>query len=186
MRKLINYLFLLSILLASVIIISNIINFSKNIIILDDHQISASIKSERMLEPVVKLTHVSQPPIIGIESGLSGILPPAISSATGFSVEYNSSEDKTIILTNDHFCDNFNQGSLVFMQKYNGETIDQEEVSSTESIIISVPELDLCLLNMSGYIKPVEIVSYDYEPLTFEKVYVVGGPNGDFPIIIDT
>ena len=30
------------------------------------------------------------------------------------------------------------------------------------------------------------MADYSYEPELFEKVYIVGGPTGNFPIIIDT
>ena len=104
MKKLINYLFCLCILLCFVLAINKIINFSTTAFILEEQQGKAQIRSARMLEPVVKITHAKimlQTPIVdgAYEAELS-----QLSSATGFSVEYNPYENKTILVTNDHFC----------------------------------------------------------------------------------
>ena len=52
--------------------------------------------------------------------------------------------------------------------------------------MISRVDLDLCIVLVAGYIKPVELASYHYEPKPFEQVYVVGAPTGTYPIIIDS
>ena len=56
----------------------------------------------------------------------------------------------------------------------------------TSRVLVTIPELDLCYLEVRGYIRPVEIESYSYSPTNFEKIFIVGAPAGDFPIIIDS
>jgi S1-C subfamily serine protease len=53
-------------------------------------------------------------------------------------------------------------------------------------ILYTDPQLDLCLVEAKGYISPAIIADYNYQPKLFEKVFIVGGPTGNFPIIIDT
>jgi S1-C subfamily serine protease len=185
MKKLINYLFYLSILLSCVFIISKIISFSHSLIILDDYQLDAKIKSERMLEPVVKITNMVQSDN-STSSSPDGPSISAMSSATGFSIEYNPSTNRSIIITNDHFCNGISKNSILFFQNFQNIRVDMSMSGSHLRILDTIPELDICFLESNGYVKPAIIEDYDYHAMTFEKVYIVGGPSGDFPIIIDT
>ena len=188
MKKLINYLFYLSMILASVLIFDNIISFSEKLIAKDSRQLSAEVKRKKMLEPVVKITHIvtsnRTSPTGDIESNPYEIR--SMSSATGFSVEYSTSHNQSIIVTNDHFCRNISENSILIFENYNGIKVDYEEVDTKSRVISTFPELDICLLLSRSYIRPATIKSYGYAPMPFEKVYIVGGPAGDFPIILDT
>lgn len=186
MKKLINYLFYLCILLCFVLAINKIINFSMTRFILSEQQGQAQIRAARMLEPVVKITHAKimrQTPLIdgAYEAELS-----QLSSATGFSVEYNPAENKSILITNDHFCNSIGNDSILFFENFELLTIDVSQESSSTRVLATIPELDLCYLEINGYVRPAEIESYDYIPASFEKIFIVGAPAGDFPIIIDS
>lgn len=183
MRKLINYLFYLAIVISSVLIVINIINFSKRIIILNESQYTAEFRKEIMLEPVVKLTQLSYETIEKdgeFQSAESTIF------ATGFSVEYNPSENKTIILTNDHFCNTINKDSLLMVERYDTETVFLSNSDTDKLILSTVRDLDLCAIEISGYVRPAKLADNNFYPKPFEEIFIVGGPSGDFPIIVDT
>jgi len=186
MKKLINYLFYLSILLCFTMAINKFINFSQTKYILEEQQGRADIRSARMLEPVVKITHAKVHLQTPLEGGGYEAEVSELSSATGFSVEYNPSENKSIIITNDHFCSSIGSGSVLIFENYELLPIDVSQENSVDRILITIPEVDLCLLELNGYVRPAEIEARTYSPARFEKTFIVGAPAGDFPIIIDT
>ena len=183
MKKLINYLFYLIIALSVIFITNNIINFSKKIVILNEVQSKAVIRSELMLEPVVRLSQVYYE--LEDSDGNFQSVEGAI-FATGFSVEYNKETGETIILTNDHFCNSFEKNRTLIVENYLGEIIFGLEKGIDDLILSTRSDMDLCAIKIKGYIKPAQIKSKDYSPILFEEVFVIGGPSGDFPIIIDT
>lgn len=183
MKKLINYLFYLIIALSAVFITNNVVNFSKKIFILNEVQSRASIRSVLMLEPVVRLSQI----YYEIEDA-NGDLQSSEGAifATGFSVGYDQKTDETTILTNDHFCNSFKENRALIVENYLGEIVFGIE-RGIDSLILSTREdMDLCAIKIKGYIRPAELKPKDYHPILFEEIFVVGGPAGDFPIIIDT
>ena len=182
MKKLIKYILTLIIILASVHISKNLIDFSKEIIILKDHKLKAKIKEERMMHPTVKinsLIHEKMP-----ETGEDIFI--RISSATGFSTKYDPAKNKSIIITNDHFCKSNTMDSKFLVETYREGYRQGRSTGFNANYITSLPTLDICILSVDGYIKPVKIVDYDHKVNPFEKIYVVGGPSGTFPIIFDS
>jgi len=186
MKKLINYLFYLIILLCFIMAINKFINFSKTKYILEEQHGRAEIRSARMLEPVVKITHAKIYRQSPLEEGGYEAEMSQLSSATGFSVEYNPSENKSIIITNDHFCNSIGTDSLLIFENYELLPIDVSQEKSVDRVLITIPEVDLCLLELNGYVRPAEIEDRSYGPARFEEIFIVGAPAGDFPIIIDT
>ena len=91
-----------------------------------------------------------------------------MSSATGFSVEYDPYENKSIIVTNDHFCNSIGPGSLIIFENYQLLPIDASQGNSIDRILITLPEVDLCLLELNGYVRPAEIEGRSYDPTRFE------------------
>ncbi len=180
MQKLIKYIFTLILILSFVHFTKGAIEFSKEIIMLKDFQSSAKIKQRRMMHPTVKVTSLA--PFGSDESG--SII--SLSSATGFSVKYNIAEDYSVIVTNDHFCNTPYPEKAFIVEDYKNSSVEKSGVYLTAEIIITKPELDLCLLKAKGYVKPATIAQYSYVPEPFEEIFVVGGPSGTFPIIFDT
>jgi S1-C subfamily serine protease len=172
-------------LISLVYITKEIINFSKDIILFNEYQIEALVRQERMLYPVVKVSSIQQ----GTDTGSSGI-QAIISTATGFSIEYDAANNTSLIITNDHFCRDIGVGSMLILENYEKAIADASSEYIDEyiesKILYTDPQLDLCLVKAAGYIPPAIIADYSYEPKLFEKVFIVGGPTGNFPIIIDT
>lgn len=76
--------------------------------------------------------------------------------------------------------------SILAIENYEKTTpnISNDYISSR--VLYTDSELDLCLVAAYGFIKPAIIADISYEPELFEKVFIIGGPTGNFPIIIDT
>jgi|TARA_R110001583_G_scaffold16234_11_gene66248 S1-C subfamily serine protease len=143
---------------------------------------SPDFKRRHMLEPVVKLTYVSE---LSTPFGIE-VIP--ISTATGFSVFYNLESEKTFILTNDHFCDEAGHGlgEKILVQDYNDVSNSGSSRVTEASVVLSDPAYDLCLLETEEFIPTVNLAMDHQRASAFENVYVVGAPSGNFPIIIDT
>lgn len=180
MRKLIRYIFLLAIVISSVYITNSIIEFAKNIISLKGYQATAVIQQERMLHPVVRVVRGQQIP----DSFGGGVL--IMSTATGFSIQYDPISNISFIITNDHFCREMTGGSLLIVEDYDKVSLNVSDDYLESEILHSDPGLDLCLMSAYGYIKPAVIADHNYTPELFENIFIVGGPTGNFPIIIDT
>jgi len=180
MKKLIIYIFLLATLVSIALVAKETVNFIKDIILLNNSQTEAIIRQERMLFPVVKITHV-------IDSTDTGsISPPILASATGFSIGYSASENISLIITNDHFCKEIKKSSSLIIENYKNEIIEAVNIDANMRILITDPSLDLCLLHIHGFITPAIIADSEFTQQRFEEIFIVGGPAGDFPIIIDT
>ena len=197
MNKLIKYISFLLVVISSVYITKEVINFKKDIILLEEQQVQASIKQDRMLNPSVMITMFNIPSledILSLQSSeetsldehLFNSLEASTSSATGFSISYDSAANKSLLVTNDHFCQEFKEDSVLTIDKSSNDRLTSDPVSLEGDVIFKDPKRDLCLIVAHGYIRPVEIADYNYQPMSFEKVYIVGAPNGNFPIIIDT
>jgi S1-C subfamily serine protease len=184
MKKLISYIFLLAILLSLVHVTKEVISFSKEIILLKDQQTRAGIKEERMLQPAVKLSSILLEENALPEDEVKGSI--LLSSATGFSLKYNPSTNTSLIITNEHFCRTITAGVTLILENYEKSILELSDDYMDSKVIYSDATLDLCLVEAKGFIKPVVIADCDYEAVPFEKVYVVGGPSGNFPIIFDS
>jgi len=183
MKKLINYLFYLIVALSAVFITNNIINFYEKIIILEEVQSKAALRSKIMLEPVVRLSQIyyEQEDGHGNFQSVDGVI-----FATGFSIEYKEETGETIILTNDHFCNSFEENRTLIVENYLGEIIFGLKKDIDDLIISTRSDMDLCAIKIKGYVRQATIKPKDYYPALFEEIFIVGGPGGDFPIIIDT
>jgi S1-C subfamily serine protease len=137
----------------------------------------AAIRVKAMVLPVVKLSHRGERIADGSKFS---------TSATGFSISYDVRSDSSLILTNDHFCRDIDPHSSLVIENYNREQIDWSEEDSDLKVMKTSPALDLCIIQARGFIKPVKIIDDLYYPQIFEKVYIIGAPAGDFPIILDT
>lgn len=180
MKKLIQYIFTLILIISLVHFTKDVIEFSKEIIILKDSQLEAKIRQERMMHPTVKITSLAP---FGPNAS-DGVI--TLSSATGFSIKYNVKNNYSVIVTNDHFC-NMPHPELAFVvEDHTKSSVEKSGKFLAAEIILTKPELDLCLLRAEGYIRPAELVDYDYTPVPFQEIYVVGGPSGTFPIIFDS
>ena len=182
MKKLIKYILTLIIILAAVHITKDIIDFSREIIILKDYKLKAKIKEEKMMHPTVKINSLMHEKLPGTGEDVY----IRVSSATGFSIKYSPAENESLVITNDHFCKGNFDGTKFLVETYRGGYENGSSKGFSAKHVISMPVLDLCILSVKGYIKPVEIVDYDHKVSPFEKIYVVGGPSGTFPIIFDS
>ena len=182
MKKLVQYIFALIILISLVHLTKDVVEFSKEIIILRDSQLKAKIKEERMMHPTVKITSLVSSG--SSEAGASASI--ILSSATGFSVKYNVEENYSVIVTNDHFCEASRSDVSFMIEDYSKSSLETGGKYLDGEVILSVPNLDLCLIRARGYVKPAMLAGYHYTPRPFEEIFVVGGPSGTFPIIFDS
>jgi S1-C subfamily serine protease len=137
----------------------------------------AVLRAEQMLKPVVRLIHVG---VHELDQSVFSV------SATGFSIAYDASSNTSLILTNNHFCEDISETSTLYIDNYLVQLIDWEERDGSSRVIKTSPELDLCVLFSRRFIKPAVLAGDNYAVQLFEKVYVVGAPSGDFPIILET
>lgn len=182
MKKLIKYILTLIIILAAVHVTRDIIDFSREIIILKDYKLKAKIKEEKMMHPTVKINSLMHEKLPGTGEDIF----IRVSSATGFSAKYDPAKNESIIITNDHFCKGNLDNAKFMVETYREGYLNGSSKAFGAKHVLSMPRLDLCILSVDGYIKPVEIVGYDHRVSPFEKIYVVGGPSGTFPIIFDS
>ncbi len=146
----------------------------------------AYTRSRDMLSPAVKLSMVS------LDSNISGIPSSTwtvVGSATGVSVGYDKAKDLSYIITNNHFCEDAISNSLktVIVEDSSSPRVNNPMSDSLMASVLKVdPEKDLCLLGTKGYIKPATMAGYNVDVNKFDKIYIVGGPTGIFPTILDT
>jgi len=186
MKQLTTYIFLLLVLISLVHITKEVVSFSKDIIILNDHQMNAKIRQERMLYPAVKISNIQEDVSVYYSDEDMEIIDAVVSTATGFGIQYDPSTNISFIITNDHFCAGVNHESSLIIEDYKQSIIGISNEYMPAKILYTAPELDLCLIEASGYVRPAVIADYNYKPKLFEKIFIVGGPTGNFPIIIDT
>jgi S1-C subfamily serine protease len=186
MKQLITYIFLLLALISLVHITKEVVSFSKDIIILNEYQMDAKIRQERMLYPAVKISNIQENVTVYYPNEDTGVVDAIESTATGFSIQYDPSEDISFIITNDHFCAGVSDDSSLIIEDYKQSIIGISNEYMPAKILYTAPELDLCLIEAAGHIRPAIIADYNYKPELFEKIFIVGGPTGNFPIIIDT
>ena len=182
MKKLLKYILALIITLSLVHLTKDIVDFTKEIIILKDHQFKAKIREERMMRPTVKITSVVM--TTSGDTGITGYI--TLSSATGFSIRYDIQNNQSLIVTNDHFC-RTNISEVTFIIEDSSKSSFESKRSYLDGeIVLTEPSLDLCLIKANGYIRPATLADYSYTPRAFEEIYVVGSPSGNYPIIFDS
>ena len=147
---------------------------------------SSASKKRDMLKPVVKLS------MINLDSRVSGIPSPnweVIGSATGVSIGYDKDKNLSYILTNNHFCEDalLSQLMAIILEDSSSPRISTPlKDAKIASILKTSGGLDLCLLGMTGYIKPTTLASDEVIIDQFDKIYIIGGPTGIFPTILET
>lgn len=182
MKKLLKYILALIITISLVHITIDIIDFAKEITILNDHQFKAKVREERMMHPTVKITSIVM--VTSPETGEVSYV--TLSSATGFSIKYDIQNNESLIITNDHFCKT-NLSDVSFMvEDYSKSSLENKRTYLDGKIVSAAPSLDLCLIKADGYVRPAILKSYSYSPKVFEEIYVIGSPSGNFPIIFDS
>ena len=182
MKSLIKYIFTLVALISIVHFTKDAINFSREILMLKDSHLRAKIKEEKMMHPTVKITSVS--PDIAVSP--TEVAKFALSSATGFSVKYSPKDDISIVITNEHFCRTVGPNTEVVIENHENASVEKVKSLITGRVIDMREDLDLCVIAADGYIRPAELESFNYTPMPFEEIFVVGGPSGTFPIIFDS
>jgi len=174
------------ILVMSIIIFSRVEVDGQSDFLNNNFDSETATNSNRMLEPVVKLSMVIIPPYASGASPSEGLL---LGSATGFSIKYNSENDTSYLITNDHFCVNFMQSRNAVMIVENS---DRPRISPssgefmTGQIVFSDSTKDLCLVQVRGFIRPAKLADRGYTARQFEEITVVGAPTGTFPIITES
>jgi S1-C subfamily serine protease len=138
-------------------------------------------EAKQYLYPVVRLSTLV---VLPGEVQIAG-------TATGFAVGGSKKENIGYILTNDHYCSGLlDINSIPGVSGVIAYNQGDEYVSSainptgTAKIVYTDPSKDLCLLQTTEYIKTVIFEDDPVDPL--EKVKVVGGPGGIFPVALDT
>jgi len=107
-------------------------------------------------------------------------------SASGFSIKYDPSSDRSYIVTNDHFCSSGGPLSSIIIEVSSRDSLGSNSTDLAGEIVYTDPSLDLCLIAAEGFVSPAIVADYGYNPMEFERVYVVGAPSGNFPIILET
>lgn len=124
----------------------------------------------KQMESVVKLDLLS--------SGLS------VSSATGFAVEWDRKRKVTTILTNDHFCEDFEKVYAPSISMSDFEFPFKPQPIKPLTIIASDPTIDLCILETPERL-PILRLARD-KVTAGDSIRIIGAPYGTFPIILDT
>jgi S1-C subfamily serine protease len=192
MKFIARYILILVIALSSVYITNRVIDYKREINQLESFQISAKEKSSKMLSPVVRLTFLIPNVDVDENEGPDPADSPmdiSMTTATGFSIEYNARSNVSLIITNAHFCDIIETRDDTVLVTENSETLRSEMPSQSgyaSNVLYIDPYLDLCLVEAFGFVRPAILAEIDYDIQDFEKVYVVGSPSGVLPIIIDT
>jgi S1-C subfamily serine protease len=182
MKKLFQYTLALICTIALVHLTKDIIDFTKEIIILKDSHVKAKIREERMMHPTVKITSM----IMATSPDAGAARYVTLSAATGFSVKYDIQNNESLIITNDHFCrTNLSDVSFI-IEDYSKSSFESNRSYLDGEVVLTEPSLDLCLIKANGYIRPAALASYSYTPRAFEEIYVIGSPSGSFPIIFDS
>jgi S1-C subfamily serine protease len=182
MKKLVQYILALIITVSLVHLTKDIIDFTKEIVMLEDSHSKAKIKEERMMHPTVKITSIIMKASSESESGGHADL----AAATGFGVKYDIKKNESLIVTNDHFCKTGNSNVIFIIEDYSKSSLESKRSYLEGRVVLTKASLDLCLIRASGYIRPAVLADYHYTPRAFEEIYVVGGPHGNFPIIFDS
>jgi S1-C subfamily serine protease len=182
MKKLGQYTIVAIIAVSLVHFTKDVIDFTKEIIILKDSHVKAKIREERMLHPTVKITSLIMAP--SSDTGEGGYI--TLSAATGFSIKYDIKNNESLIITNDHFCRTNLSDVTYIIEDYSKSSLESEGPHLNGRVVFTKPSLDLCLIKADGYIRPATLANYDYIPKAFEEIYVIGSPSGNFPIIFDS
>ena len=178
--------------LSSVYITDRVIDYKREINQLENFQVSARVNSDKMLKPVVRLTFLIPSTDYDESEKFEPYNNPmdiAMATATGFSVDYDVKRDVSLIITNAHFCDTVNARDDTVLVVETSETLRSEMPSSSgyaANVLYMDQYLDLCLVEVYGFVRPVTLAEIDYEVQKFEKIYIIGSPSGILPIIIDT
>lgn len=138
---------------------------------------------KKMLAPVVRLSMAS------MSKNANGELSFGISNATGVSVRYNNNDKTSYVLTNNHFCaDAAGDPSYILVAEYGDQFRAGLPMSDAISgrIVKTSPSSDLCIIAFNAYIRPVRIAHINSSLNQFDKLYIVGGPAGIFPIMLNT
>lgn len=170
------FLFLIFCLLSY--ITNNIISISKKIEDLNNKEDIFQKKIKRNLKSVVKISYFVP---VNPESKEDSFEAKESGVATGFSIKYKLAGHKTIILTNDHFCEGLKPYGVLLLEDYLGENTAYLLADLNKIIIKKDYDLDLCALEIDGLIMPAELMG-EGEKLGME-VLIIGSPNGVFPII---
>lgn len=106
---------------------------------------------------------------------------------TGFSIATNEKENKSLVITNAHICEealNY-QYSFISYQKHDEvlKPNTYNAISGFGYIVDMDHSYDLCLLEVAGTIKPLDIASSKYKYSYTEEYLTIGSPEGIWPII---
>lgn len=132
-------------------------------------------KTESVVAPVVKLTYY--------------IGDRGFSSATGFSIGYDKKRDISFIVTNNHFCEIYNEfpvrGTFYYSNHKKTASMGNEDKDGVLIVASTDPSKDLCLMVANGFVKPANIAPKDYKVKQMEEVTTVGAPAGVWPIFLE-
>jgi S1-C subfamily serine protease len=165
---------------------SDILKNDTNALLKAEPEHDSANKKRDMLKPAVKLS------MINLDSRISGIPSSnweVIGSATGVSIGYDKGKNLSYILTNNHFCEDVFLSSLmaIILEDSSSPRINAPlEDATIASILRTSGKSDLCLLGMTGYIKPATLANDEVIVDQFDKIYIIGGPTGIFPTILET
>ena len=69
-------------------------------------------------ELIRQITNIEQGFVYDLSDSGDFELQAAVSTATGFSIKYDPVADVSFLITNDHFCNSINLGSLLIIEDY--------------------------------------------------------------------
>jgi len=112
-----------------------------------------------------------------------------ISTATGFSIGYDPDTNISFVITNDHFCERIilDPTSALMAEKSDVARISNDGASGILSeVVYTSGEYDLCLIKLFGRVGGVTLAPDGYRPKQFDRIYIIGAPSGNLPIIVET
>lgn len=137
-------------------------------------EVSVKKNYKRMVEPVVVIYTLSGSQVQ--------------SSGTAFGIAYDKKADETYFLSNDHICSMPILGITFVGEKLNDSQASFRYDGKPDmqmTVVDKDPANDLCLLKADGS-HPIVKIDKDTKLDVAEKLYIVGAPNSNAPIILET
>jgi S1-C subfamily serine protease len=141
----------------------------------------ADLNTKRFLSPVIMVAQ--------LEPSGGGFFDVDI-TATAFFIKHDRKSNISYALTNEHVCAEIknDEGSFLIGMSSNNEKAQIIPMDSDYifEVVGMDSRRDLCLIKTDGYAKPVRFIKESNKLTQFERLYVVGAPSGNFPMVIET
>lgn len=185
MNKLTSLIFFIVILTFSIVMTVRLTNdFKKNspeeVTIEKFQKIESNKKKKKLLDSIFALE-------IRTRVGNSSVI---IGSGTGFAIARDKEKGVSYAITNHHVCDAALGDDNAFVHGVRSEDNefivipDTPKVDVVFTIVGAEKTMDLCLLKTLQDIEPLNLSKKELDQ--FDELFVIGAPDGNFPIILET